>query len=299
MINKLLNDFFALYYREWWNIAICEIGKDLTPQNIHWVKPTYNDRWFADPFIIDETEENYIVLVEEYIVPEHKGRLARLTINKENYQIINNETILDLPTHLSFPNYIEVDGKLYIYPENSKSGSLWYYMYDKRLEDGRLMLNQPLTDAVIFKYADSYYLLATQLVTCNGNICEVYKSTSPLTDYKLVQKIEFPDNIARSAGNIFEYEGKLIRPAQICNNAYGEGLSFQELRIIDGRIELREVKKTFPLTKDYPDGFHTYNVYGKKVIIDGYRYRSKSLRQVSALLLQLLIKVNSIRKANR
>lgn len=287
MLKRLLNTFFAIYYREWWNIAICDIGEDLTPQNIHWVKPTYKDRWFADPFIISDDTDSYKVLVEEYFVPARKGRLARLTISKDNYEILENETILDLPTHLSFPNFMKVNGDYIVYPENSKSGSLSYYSYGKSLESGKILINQPLTDAVIFKQGEDYYLLATSLSTCNGNVCEVFKSSSSLSGYKLFQKIEFSDNIARGAGNVFVYEGRIIRPAQVCNNAYGEGLCFQELTIIDGKVNLKEIKRLKPLTREYPNGFHTYNVYGNKVIIDGYRYRSPLLRVVCKCILKL------------
>lgn len=35
-----------------------------------------------------------------------------------------------------------------------------------------------------------------------------------------------------------------------------------------------------PPTKMYSEGFHTFNVFGDKVVIDGYRYGSKFLHDL-------------------
>ena len=37
---------------------------DGVPIHIHWLKHSYTDRWFADPFILDFNDEEIIVLFE-------------------------------------------------------------------------------------------------------------------------------------------------------------------------------------------------------------------------------------------
>jgi hypothetical protein len=55
----------------------------------------------------------------------------------------------------------------------------------------------------------------------------------------------------------------------------------QVLEENDGQISLKEIKRMMPPTKDYPEGFHTYNVYKDNVVvIDGYRYGSKFLHNL-------------------
>ena len=53
-----------------WDIGFIEEGlaDTLTNHNpkIHWVKKQFKDRWFADPFILDVTDSDIIVLAEEY-----------------------------------------------------------------------------------------------------------------------------------------------------------------------------------------------------------------------------------------
>lgn len=43
-------------------------------------------------------------------------------VNKKDNEIKECSIILDLPTHLSFPVIYNVDGEIYVHPENSASG---------------------------------------------------------------------------------------------------------------------------------------------------------------------------------
>lgn len=277
IIKKILQKYV---YQDW-NIAIAERNDDLSLKNIRWMKHSYNDRWFADPFIIDDTEDDYIILVEEYMHTTRLGRLARLTVSKKDCALLKNETILDMKTHLSFPNPIMVNGDIYIYPENGASGNTKYYAYGKELKLEGVLSEHPLADATITKIKGQYYIFATLGEECNGNNLRVYKSNAPLSGYTECQQIRFHDNTARRAGNVFEWNGQLISPAQVCNNDYGEGVSLQVLEENDGQTSLKEIKRMMPPTKDYPEGFHTYNVYKDNVVvIDGYRYGSKFLHNL-------------------
>jgi len=283
-MKKLINRLLFKFVHQQWNIGIADRNDDLTLSNIKWMRHHYSDRWFADPFIVDETVDSYIILVEEFLRDEHKGRLARLTVSKSDCTLMRNETILDLPTHLSFPNAIIVDEKTYVYPENGASGHTQYYVYDEVLSKAKCLSDLPLADAVIFKHEDNYYLFYTMSESCNGNVLHISVSKEVFGNYRPLQDIVFPDNIARRAGNVFEWNGKMIFPAQICNHNYGEGVSFQELYFSDNKIELKELFRMAPPTNDYPNGFHTYNVWKDKVVLDGYRYGSNLLHKLYFLL---------------
>ena len=267
----LIHQFLFKYIHDNWNIGIADMGDDLTPLNIKWMKHDYKDRYFGDPFFVGQTKDAYVILVEELIRDERKGRLARLTVDMEDGRLLKNETILDLPTHLSFPNVITVDGKTYIYPENGDSGHTTYYEYDTVLKHPRLLSDLPMADAVIFRHEDKSYLLYTIGKACNGNVLHVAVANSVFGEYKPLQEITFADNVARRAGNVFQWKGRLISPAQVSNNRYGEGISFQEIAIENGLVSLREIKRIFPSWHEYDKAFHTYNVLGNKVVIDGVR----------------------------
>ena len=258
-----------------WNIAIAEIGDDMTPVNIRWMKHDYTDRWFADPFILEETTTTFVILAEELIRSSGLGRICKLTIDKTDCRLIHNETLLELDTHLSFPNLCYSGEDTYIYPENSASGQLTFYHLMGNSLDNKLALPFPLIDPVLWYVNDGIILLGTlpKENNGNGNLLHIYKSDHLFGAYKEIQKIIFKDNIARRAGNVFEWNGKVIAPAQICNKHYGEGISFQELNFSeDGSLNMKEIKRLDAKKITKMTGFHTYNVFGEKVVIDGYKY---------------------------
>ena len=48
------------------------LSNGIDSNSITWLKHTYKDRFFADPFMIDETEQYYYILCEEYLFFEEK-----------------------------------------------------------------------------------------------------------------------------------------------------------------------------------------------------------------------------------
>jgi hypothetical protein len=254
--------------------------------DIAWLKHAYTDRFFADPFILDITETDIIILAEEYYFPSEKGRIARLTVDKDTYELKKTEVVLELDTHLSFPAIFR-DGKdVYIYPENGEAGSLNLYKYDP---DGkgvpctlvRCLCGEALADAIIVHgfghQGYKSYLFTTKLPYQKsiGKTLSVYKSDTWNEVYTLDHKIDFTENIARNAGNLFHYNGSWIRPAQICNDGYGKGLLFQELVFEADTFSLKDIKRIYPANRKknkYYEGLHTFNLSEDKsiIVVDGY-----------------------------
>ena len=290
-VKRLLNHIKYRYADKQWNIAICDLQDDLQPTHVRWLKHDYSDRWFADPFLIAVDEQSYTVLVEEFMYDTGKGRIARLTIDKKECRLLKNEVLLDLPTHLSFPNFMIHDGVTYLFPENSRSGITHYYNYDDGMKQEGALVRLPLTDAVFTSFAGENLIFSTQSHNCNGNVCELFKSQDPFGPYEKTQEVIFADNVARGAGRIFEHGSRRIRPAQICNNDYGEGICLQEITLRNGKIDLREIKRMGPPSKRYMVGFHTYNVFENKVVIDGYYYKSKMFKSLYDWSMRLSLKL--------
>lgn len=82
--------------------------------NIHWIRHSYTDRWFADPFILDVTENEIILLCEEYYYPIKRGRIAKLVIDKKTRELKECQVVLELDTHLSFPAIFRKGDDVYI-----------------------------------------------------------------------------------------------------------------------------------------------------------------------------------------
>lgn len=229
--------------------------------------PYVKNKWFADPFILSYDDNIIEVLVEEMDYGLNKGRIAKLTIDRSTYTIQSLDILLETPTHLSFPAIMRSENDIYVYPENSTSGSLYLYKYNKeegKLEKVKEIIDEPLTDTIIVDQSDDHYIVSTKIPDPNGKTLQIYKFANgeviPFHSY------EFDDNCARSAGDWYYEDGRLIRPAQDCNGYYGIGLVFQKVTIRDNRFHF-EVINRLRHPKGY-DGMHTFNKYGDLCIVD-------------------------------
>lgn len=278
----ILKKYWKKIIQDTWNIAIAEIGDDLTPVNIKWMSHNYSDRWFADPFFLDETPKNYIILAEEFMLSNNKGRICKLTVNKKECRLIHNETLLDRETHLSFPNIFHNEKcESFIYPENNASGHLTVYSLSEQGPIQTVIIPIPMIDPVFYKKDDGLLLLGTLPEDANANVLHIYKSSHQMDRFEEIQRITFSDNIARRAGNVFKWNGKLIAPGQLCNKHYGEGISLQEITFAnDGSLVMKEIKRLKAKEVTKMTGFHTYNVRGNLIVMDGYHYGNEFIHDI-------------------
>lgn len=101
-------------------------------------------------------------------------------------------------------------------------------------------------DPIMYK-SDAYYIYTTE----GENNLKIFKATELLGDWQEVYSDSSKQY--RSAGKIFERDGKIIRPCQDCERGYGGGLIFYEL---DG-FRHNEIER-FSLPEPFT-GCHTYN----------------------------------------
>lgn len=258
------------------------------PFEIHYIKEMPHDRWFADPFILDYNDSTILVLVEEFCYDIRRGRIARLTIDRHTYTLLSYEIILDLPTHLSFPFIRRKNGKIYIYPENSESGS--WNMYEYKLSSDTFSLvktvsTEPLTDAIITDLIGDEMIFSTHLPTQNGNTLSVYAA-----DAILRQELKFPTNTARNAGDWFCIGEKVYRPAQDCNNGYGCAVIIQEVTKTNDTFAFTDVCRIVSTNPKFTTGCHTLNHYNGLSVVDVHGWRRPNLVKWDNRIKQLLKK---------
>ena len=240
------------------------------PQYV-WVKNPYKDEcWFADPFILDVTDEHIVLLVEEMRYAIHKGRIAKLTINRKTMTIEKMDIVLEETTHLSFPSIWREGDEVYVYPENHDSGELALYkLVDNatRLKKVRVLCAESLTDAVMTDVFGVQQIFSTKMPDPNGKELFVY-NVNKKSSAKCAVCVHFEDNHARMAGQFFEYEGKIYRPAQDCNRNYGGAVIIESVEKLGEQYDFHLVKR---LTSKHPclrAGMHTLNSYKGVVVID-------------------------------
>lgn len=240
------------------------------------IRNPYKTKWFADPFILEISNEHIFVLVEEFDSHIKRGRIAKLKIQKSNWQVVDCQILLDLPTHLSFPVIYRKNDTIYVHPENSASGKSIIYKYhriDDKFEKVQTVGGFPYTDAII---ADcwgqgDFYLFTTKLPEPNGNHLFIYHSKEMQSGYELHLELTFKSNIARMAGDFIKTKNEVIRPAQDCNGGYGKSVIFQQIDFEKGKFSFTNIGELKP--PFWYDGLHTYNSFNKQIaIVDLKRY---------------------------
>ena len=279
-----------------WNVGYYEEGLErlLTDKHpkIHWAKKRITDRWFADPFILDVTDNEIIILAEEYCYNVRRGRLARVVFDRHTYEEKYFTIILDLPTHLSFPFIFRKNGKVYVMPENSASGHSTLYEYDdssQSLAALHHISEEPFTDATVFQVGGTSWLWTTMTPDPNGKILSIYEFDN--MNFKVGNRnsvISFPTNTARNAGECFEVNGQLYRPAQDCTACYGHGVVIQEVKYLNGKWQFNDINSFYPNSFKYNQGIHTLNHYKGLVVFDTRGYRNPVIGRMLTFLFRLV-----------
>lgn len=273
-----------------WRIGIVENslegivnGEEL---RVQWPSNPFHDRWFADPFVLSVDGDEVTLLVEDYRYAEGQGRISRIIVDRKRGAIVSCKTILR-GGHYSFPAILRENGKVYLYPEQSRQGKLELYEYCPKTETCeyvQTLSEEPLTDAIIYKGV----IYSTRLPEPNGKTLKMFKwpsavqssiaasqRSSVLRKFKSPSDVQdatalnleletlnqpktyvFGECIARNAGDFFEVDGVTYRPAQECNRWYGNALSIQKYE--DGAFtEVRRIP-----------GMHTLNSYQGVTVVD-------------------------------
>ncbi len=251
------------------------------PIKVNWLKHTYKDRWFADPFILDVTESEIFVLVEEWYDPINRGRISKLIIDKQTLCLKEITVLLELDTHLSFPAIIRKGKDIYIYPENSEANKLTEYKYnvkEDRLEYSSILADGPLTDAIQTEHEGNKYLLSTKLPDANGKHLGIYKWDNNVQKYIFSEEYIYKDNLGRSAGDFFRFEEKIYRPSQVSIKSYGDAVSIQEVSFVPTEgWRFNEIRRIYSPDPNMNLGFHTFNTYKDLIVVDACGYRRTKL----------------------
>lgn len=238
-----------------------------------WVKMP-RERWFADPFVLDVTDTEILLLVEDYAYATRKGVISLLHIDKACMEISSRKVLLELPTHLSFPAIRRKDGHIYVYPESAGSGRL--DMYEFHLESESLTFVQTICDDVVW---DSYITEAfgePLLFTAakNDYQLDIYRWDNKAKRFVPDAAIPSEKPNSRLGGAVFEYKGACYYPAQDCVQTYGGAIDLKRINYSNGKFVLSTIKHLISPHPNYQLGIHTLNEYKGVVVIDvkGYLY---------------------------
>lgn len=267
-----MKSLYKRMLRSRWELGLVRGGMDSIlgdkPLEVDWIINPYPDRWFADPFILDVTDDYVYVLAEEYAFETRKGRIAKLSVNRRTCKIDDCVILLELPTHLSFPNILRKEGHVYVYPESCYSGKLDLYEYDPQQE--KLVFEQTICDDPVWDSSIANVSEIPLLFTSRTNdyYLDIYSWDPERSRFVFSQSIPSSDKSSRMAGQPFVYRGKTYIPTQYCEKVYGGGVVIKEVQPEGDTFSFKTVKR---LESPHPKRrlrMHTLNEYKGVAIID-------------------------------
>lgn len=279
-LNSLLDYIKAIRY----NIGFVKENVDDVingkPITVNWLKHSYKDRWFADPFILDVTDDEFVVLVEEWYDPIQRGRISKLIVDRNTYELKSLKVMIDEGFHMSFPAITRKPDGIYIQPECGATHRLVEYKYNEEqdhFEKINVICDLPLTDSVRNTLFNEDLMFSTKLPDANGKELGIYYWNKSQSRYQIKDYYHFQENLSRMAGNFFVCNGKIYRPAQVCIESYGDAVSIQEVTYNNEKWNFRELRRIYSPHPDMDLGFHTFNVYNGIIVVDAVGYRRPNL----------------------
>ena len=241
------------------------------------------DRDWADPFAFEHRGRHYIFL-EEVPFATRKGHICVIEVGRDGRWSAPRR-VLERDYHLSYPFVFEHDGALYMLPESSanRTVELWrcvefpgkWRLERNLLEDVRLV------DATLLRSAGRWWMFANSAAgpseLFNDELC-LFSAERLDGEWQPhpANPLKSDPRGSRPAGRIFEANGALYRPAQICVPRYGAGLAIQRIvRLSPHDYTERQVERIVPGPGTGLLGLHTVNRAGDLVVVDAFLRRRR------------------------
>lgn len=298
-MNRILSKYIEkLFFRKWIIGIIRDNIKDIIRSktfdpDINWLLISSNDTYYADPFLLISKDENFKILVEDFSLDEDYGKISLMTLDK-SFNELNHKILLDTKSHISYPFIFKENNKTYIFPEAGRSGKLSCYEYDpvnESIDFLKDILDLPLSDSNILKQNDKYWIFGTLYEDISGYSLCVFFSDSLLGPY-----VPHPGNPVksglngiRSAGNFIEVDGIIYRPAQNCQNEYGESITINKVTELTELNVVEEPYFTISINKENRFNYrmhsiHTINAIDDIIVVDGIRLTFSPINQLKSFL---------------
>lgn len=303
-ISKIVD---KLYLKQW-SVGVADIRIEDIIRNkkigkaFTWAPVNNNFQFFADPFIFKLSTGEYSILYEEFDYNKQYGYISQFTLNKKN-EVNSTKVQLDTKSHLSYPFIFFENGIMYVFPESCASGKLSCYQYDynsQTLNFKKDIINLPLLDSTILKYQNKYWIFGSMRGVDSNKKLYIFYSENLFGPYIAHSQNPVKNSLtgSRPAGNFFEVDGNLYRPAQNSDKYYGSSIVINKILNLS---EYEFIEEYFmdisPNKNDYFNfGIHTINSIDNKLVIDGLRRKFSPFIQLGTFLKRTLKEDPSIRK---
>lgn len=198
--------------------------------------PADSETYHADPFLFEEAGRTWL-FAEAYPHAAGKGLIVCAEIAGDG-AAGPFRTVLEQPYHLSYPHVFRAAGEIWLVPESGANGGVELHRAaafpDNWVLERRLFEGERLVDATFFEHEGRLWLFAGMVGEEGGSAWDelfAWHAPSlmgPWTPHAR-NPIKSDCRSARPGGRPLRLDGRLIRPAQRCENSYGEALVWLEI----------------------------------------------------------------------
>jgi hypothetical protein len=197
--------------------------------------PDDGGRYFGDPFLFAWQGRTHL-FVEELPYATGRGVISAAEI-VDGRLAGAFEPVLERPYHLSYPFVLADGDSVHMLPESSTNGTLELYRaidFPMRWQLDRVLIEGlPLADATPVHHRGRWWLFAAAAEhgTTDHDELLIFHSerlTGPWRPHAR-NPVKSDCRSARPAGRLLQRGGRLLRPAQDCERAYGAGIVWHEI----------------------------------------------------------------------
>jgi len=241
------------------------------------------DRDWADPFVVEKSGRYYLFF-EELPYAERKAHISMVELDASG-NVSRPQRVLEADYHLSYPFLFEHDGQLWMLPESARNRSVELYRcvdFPLVWKRERILIDGlRLVDATLYRGADRWWMFAnsaageSRMFDDELHLFHAEKLTGEWLPHPR-NPVKSDARSSRPAGRLFERDGVLYRPAQVCVPRYGAGLAIQRvLRLTPQDYAERQVERLLADPAGGLFGLHTMNRAGDLTVVDAFARRRR------------------------
>jgi hypothetical protein len=262
-----------------WNVGFVEGGPrrllSAEPLEVRWLPRPDPMTFIADPFVV-ERDGVRALFVESYEYERDRGTIEALVLD-EHDQVVRRAPAIDIPTHLSYPYPVEIDGELYLVPENCAGNEVALYRCerfpDRWQREAALFPAFDGVDTTLFSHEGRWWAFCTRYSHGSTLALNLFHAGSPRGPWSphALNPVVVDVSSARPAGRPFLVDGVLYRPGQDCSESYGGGLAIARVDELTPtayreKIVCRHDARSFGR---WNGGIHTVSFTRGQVVVDG------------------------------
>jgi hypothetical protein len=218
--------------------------------------------------------------MEEYRYQKRKGLISVIEMTPDG-RFSDPRPVLETDFHLSFPFVFEHGGRMYMLPEQAKTGQVVLYEATSFPDQWRprtvLIDRFAGADSVLFEHRGSWWMFTTLAEHGNhDNNLHLFHSPTLFGGFQPhpCNPVKVGISGSRMAGKIFKEGNRIVRPAQNCLNRYGGSVVFHEILALDeARYQERFLREVEPSARSpFAKALHTVNTTGQTTVVDGLRF---------------------------